>query len=94
MSVMVTSKTKATAAKAPKRKATAPNALTEAADNAQRKVLRAALKRSKWNLAHAAADLRLSGGSAVIQYLKRLDPAEYTAARADGRIKAGARPKA
>lgn len=91
---MATSKTKETAPKAT-RTAKAPNALTEAADDAQRKLLRAALKRSRWNLAHAAAELRLSGSPALIQYLKRLGMGdEYEAAKADGRIRAGARPKA
>lgn len=94
---MGTTKSRAKAPKA-KRAAKVPNALTEAADDAQRKLLRAALKRSTvaghWNLSHVATELRLSGGPAVIQYLKRLMPEEYIAAQEDGRIKAGARPKA
>ena len=65
-----------------------PNALAEAATEAQRKVLLAALKRHRWNLAHTSEALRLSGAPAVIQYLKRLGLTdEYAAAKADGRIR-------
>jgi len=70
-----------------------PNALVEAADDAQRKVLLAAWKRAKWNLGHTAVALRLHGASAVIRYLQRLAPEEYEAAQNDGRIAPGARAK-
>lgn len=92
--LMATSKT------APKRKTTPaakgqPNALVEVADAAQRKLLLATLKRHRWNLGHTATELRLHGAPAVIRYLRRLGmSAEYDAAKADGRVKAGARPKA
>ena len=69
-----------------------PNELVEVAAVAQRKRLLKALRAAKWNLGHTAVALRLSGAPAVIQYLKRLGlTAEYDAAKADGRIKPGAR---
>lgn len=89
-----TKATKATATKASPAKGP-PNALVEAADAVQRKLLLATLKRHRWNLGHAATELRLHGAPAVIRYLRRLGlGAEYDAAKADGRVKAGARPKA
>jgi len=101
---MTTSKTKAPAAKAPKRKATPaakpeekrePSLYARVGDDARRKaqreVLLRSLKQHDWNLRSCAAALGLSGTPGVVRALKEVAPDEYTAAKADGRIKPGVR---
>lgn len=57
---------------------------------AQRKLLLRTLRETRWSLREAADALGLSGSAGVVRALKDVAPEEYAAARADGRIKAGA----
>lgn len=72
-----------------------PSAYALAGDEGRRAAQRALLERvlaeHDWNMAHAAAALGLSGSPGVIRALKNVAPDLYEAARADGRIRAGAR---
>ena len=63
----------------------------DARREAQRKLLLRTLKTHGWNLRVSAAALGLSGTPGVVRALKDVAPDEYTAAKADGRIKPGVR---
>jgi hypothetical protein len=97
MRAMVTTKaTKATPAKAAKRKA-APerqqSRLAEIGEAAMRKALLASLNKHDWQLSQVAVDMRLSGSANVIRSIRQLNLTDaYEAARARGAVKPGPRP--
>jgi len=62
----------------------------DARREAQRKLLLRTLKAHGWNLRASAVALGLSGSAGVVRALQEVAPEEYAAAKADGRIKAGA----
>lgn len=63
----------------------------DARRDAQRKLLLRTLRAQGWNLRASAVALGLSGTPGVVRALKEVAPDEYTAAKADGRIKPGVR---
>lgn len=79
---MATSKKKATAAKAPKRKARPKSKLVQHGDAAkiaaERELLLKTLRAKDWNLSHTAAELVMGNASAVLRALDRYGArAEY-----------------
>lgn len=98
---MATTKSKATAPKAPaKRAAKAPPAkaartrslLVEEGDRAMRKLLLSTLNRLDWVLTAAASELRMTGPSNVLHSIRRLGLSkELDAARAAGKVSPGNR---
>jgi len=58
---------------------------------AQRELLLKALADHDWNMTQAAKAIGLSGAPRVIRALRDVAPDVYKEARADGRIRAGAR---
>ena len=87
---MSTAKSKATAAKASTERSLYATTGDDARREAQRKLLLSTLRKTRWSLRAAADALGLSGSAGVVRALKDVAPEEYAAARADGRIKAGA----
>lgn len=88
-SEMATTKSKATAPKAPQR---TRSKLARIGDEAMRRALLAELRRQSWNLTATATAMELAGPSNVLHAVKRLGlTAEYDAAKAAGKISPGNR---
>lgn len=95
LAVMTTSKTKATATKAPPAERPV-RSLTEigraASHEAQRKALLAELRRQRWNMSATARALSMTNTANVLRSIKLLGlKAEYDAAKAAGKIAPGGR---
>jgi transcriptional regulator with GAF, ATPase, and Fis domain len=95
LAVMATSKTKATATKAPPAERPV-RSLTEigraASHEAQRKALLAELRRQRWNMSATARALSMTDTANVLRSIRALGlKAEYDAAKAAGKITPGGR---
>lgn len=96
---MATTKAAAVAAKkkragkapAPRKRSVLSQAGDDAKAAAERVLLLSTLEANGWSLTATASSLRMGPATAVSRALRELAPAEYEAAKADGRISQGNR---